>query len=55
MLKTFDEVIERACQYGPKRLSVAVSQAEDVMTAVEKARQEGLVDGILVGDKEETI
>jgi phosphate butyryltransferase len=55
MLKTFDEVMERARQYGPKRLSVAVSQAEDVMTAVEKARQEGLINGILVGDKEETI
>jgi phosphate butyryltransferase len=55
MLKTFDEVIERACQYGPKKLSVAVSQAEDVMDAVEQARQKGLVDGILVGDKGETI
>ncbi len=55
MLKTFDEVIERACHYGPKRLSVAVSQAKDVMTAVEQARQRGLINGILVGDKEETI
>lgn len=55
MLKTFDEVMERACQYGPKKLSVAVSQAEDVMAAVDQARQKGLVNGILVGDKEETI
>ena len=55
MLKTFDEVMERACQYGPKKLSVAVAQAEDVMDAVEQARQKGLIDGILVGDKKETI
>lgn len=55
MLKTFEEVIERACHYGPKRLSVAVSQAEDVMTAVEQARQKGMINGILVGDKEQTI
>lgn len=55
MLKTFDEVIEKACKYGPKRLSVAVSQAEDVMTAVEEARKRGLIDGILVGDKDQTI
>ncbi len=55
MLKTFDEVIEKACHHGPKRLSVAVAQAEDVMTAVEQARERGLINGILVGDKEETI
>jgi phosphate butyryltransferase len=55
MLKSFEEVIEKAINYGPKILSVAVSQAEDVMTAVEQARQMGLINGILVGDKEETI
>ncbi len=55
MLKNFEEVMEKACHYGPKRLSVAVSQAEDVMTAVEQARQRGLIDGFLVGDKEETL
>ncbi|MDD3656660.1 MAG: bifunctional enoyl-CoA hydratase/phosphate acetyltransferase [Atribacterota bacterium] len=55
MLKSFDEVIEKAIHYGPKRISVAVSQAEDVMSSVEQARQMGLVKGILVGDKEETI
>jgi len=55
MLKSFEEVIEKAIHYGPKRLSVAVSQAEDIITAVEQARQMGLINGILVGDKEETI
>ena len=55
MLKTFEEVIEKACQYGPKILSVAVSEADDVMNAVEQARQKGLISAILVGDKKETI
>lgn len=55
MLKSFDEVIERAVHFGPKKISVAVSQAEDVLTAVEEARKMKLVRGILVGDKEETI
>ncbi|MFZ2330082.1 MAG: bifunctional enoyl-CoA hydratase/phosphate acetyltransferase [Atribacterota bacterium] len=55
MLKSFEEVIEKAVHFGPKRISVAVSQAEDVMDAVEQARVIGLVNGILVGDEEETI
>lgn len=55
MLRTFDEVIKKAIHYGPKKISVAVSQAEDVMSAVEQARQMGLINGILIGDKAETI
>ncbi len=55
MLKTFEEVIERAIQFGPKTISVAVSQAEDVMIAIETARKMGLVNGILVGNEDETI
>lgn len=55
MLKSFEEVVEKAIHYGPKRISVAVSQAEDVMEAVELARKMGLVNGILVGNEEETI
>ncbi len=53
MLKTFDEVIKKAAQYGPKRLSIAVPQAEDVINAVDQARKKDLIDGILVGDKNE--
>ena len=55
MLKSFEEVTDKAIHYGPKRISVAVSQAEDVMEAVELARKMGLVNGILVGDEEETV
>ncbi len=55
MLKSFEEVIEKAIHFGPKRISVAIAQAEDVMKAIEEARKIGLIKGILVGNKEETI
>jgi len=55
MLKTFKEVLEKAKDYGPKKISVAAAQAEDVLRAVEAARLEGLTDSILVGDKKEII
>ena len=55
MLKSFEEVVKKAIHYGPKIISVAVSQAEDVMEAVELAREMGLINGILVGDEKETI
>lgn len=55
MLKTFKEVLEKAKEYGPKKMSVASAQAEDVLRAVEAARVEGLTESILVGDKKEII
>jgi phosphate butyryltransferase len=55
MLKTFDEVLEKAKDYGPKKMAVASAGAEDVLKAVEAARKEGLTDSILVGDKKEII
>jgi len=55
MLKTFEEVLGKAKDYGPKKMSVAAAQAEDVLRAVESARTEGLTDSILVGDKKEII
>jgi len=55
MLKTFDEVLNKAKEYGPKKMAVASAGAEDVLKAVEAARREGLTDSILVGTKEEII
>lgn len=55
MLKTFKEVLEKAKVYGPKKMSVASAQAEDVLRAVEAARLEGLTESTLVGDKKEII
>ena len=48
MLKSFEEVIEKAIHFGPKRISVAIAQAEDVMEAIEEARKIGLIKVILV-------
>jgi len=55
MLKTFDEVLEKAKDYGPKKMAVASAGAKDVLKAVEAARKERLTDSILVGDKKEII
>lgn len=50
MIKSFDEVLKVAKERGPKILSVACAQDDDVMLAVENARKEGIVQAILVGD-----
>jgi phosphate butyryltransferase len=55
MLRTFDEVLNKAKEYGPKKIAVASAGAEDVLKAVEAARKEGLADSILVGNKKEII
>lgn len=55
MLRTFNEVLNKAKEYGPKKMAVASAGAEDVLKAVEAARKEGLADSILVGDKKEII
>jgi len=55
MLRTFDEVLNKAKKYGPKKMAVASAGAEDVLKAVEAARKEGLTDSILVGEKKEII
>lgn len=52
MIKSFDEVLKVAKERGPKILSVACAQDDDVMLAVENARKEGIVQAILVGDLE---
>jgi phosphate butyryltransferase len=52
MIKNFDELIKVAKERGPKKLSVACAQDDDVMMAVENARKAGIVEAILVGDLE---
>ena len=39
MSKTFDEVLNKAKDYGPKKMAVASAGAEDVLRAVEAARR----------------
>lgn len=52
MIKNFDEVLKIAKERGPKTVSVACAQDTDVMKAVENARENGIVEAILVGDLE---
>lgn len=52
MIKKLDELINLAKEKGKKTLSVAVAQDKEVLTAVIEAVKLGIVDAILVGDKE---
>jgi phosphate butyryltransferase len=52
MIKNFDEVLKVAKERGPKTLSVACAQDEDVLVAVENARKAGIANAILVGDQD---
>lgn len=52
MIKNFDELLQRAKERTKMKLSVAAAQDYEVLKAVEEARKLGLIDGILVGDKE---
>ncbi|PID81316.1 MAG: phosphate butyryltransferase [Clostridiales bacterium] len=50
MIKCIDDVITYAKQRGPKTLAVACAQDDDVLKAVETARQSQIAEAILVGD-----
>lgn len=51
MIKNFKEVLEIARERGPKTVAVACAQDTDVLKAIENARQNNIIDGILVGDQ----
>lgn len=55
MIKTFDEILQVAKEKGPKTLAVAVAQDAEVLSAVNAAKDMGIADAILVGDKDEII
>lgn len=52
MIKSFEEVLKIARERGPKTVSVACAQDNDVLKAIDNARENGIVNAILVGDKE---
>lgn len=52
MIKNFEELIEIAKQQPKMKLSVAAAQDDEVLVAIDGARKLGIVDAILVGDKE---
>ncbi|WP_077368676.1 phosphate butyryltransferase [Anaerosalibacter sp. Marseille-P3206] len=51
MLKSFDDLLALAKKKGPKKLAVAVAEDKEVLGAVGKAKELGIADAILVGDK----
>lgn len=55
MIKNFNELLAIAKERGPKTISVAVAQDQDVLLAVKEANQQGIANAILVGDKEEIV
>ena len=52
MSKSFDELVSKATSCGTKTLAVAVAQDAAVLEAVKIAKERGIADSILVGDKE---
>lgn len=52
MIRNFDELLKIAQERGPKTVAVACAQDADVLKAVESARVKGIVNAVLVGDKE---
>lgn len=55
MIKTIDELIKVAKQQETKTLVVACAADEHVLEAVELARKDDIIQGILVGDKEDIV
>ncbi|GAA0716326.1 phosphate butyryltransferase [Clostridium malenominatum] len=53
MLKSFNEVLEKVKSRKMKKVAVAVAQDKPVLEAVRDAKENGLADAVLVGDKDE--
>jgi phosphate butyryltransferase len=51
-MKSLNHIFDLAKKIGPKKLAVALAEDEEVLLALEQARKEGLIEGILVGTKE---
>ena len=52
MSKNFDELLLRVKECRRKKVAVAVAQDEPVLEAIREAKERGIADAILVGDKE---
>ena len=51
MITSFKEILKKAKSLGKKTISVASAEDIEVLNSIEQARIEGLVKGILIGDK----
>ena len=53
MSKNFDDILAKLKTADTKKMSVAVAQDSHVLEAVKVAKERGIVDSILVGDKDQ--
>ena len=53
MSKTFDDILAKLKSADTKKMSVAVAQDTHVLEAVKVAKERGIVDPILVGDRDQ--
>ena len=51
MSKNFDDLLVKANEIANKKVAVAVAQDEPVLEAIKLAKEKGIADAILVGDK----
>ncbi|QTA37803.1 phosphate butyryltransferase [Thermosipho ferrireducens] len=54
-MKQLRELLEKAKNSGPKTVAVAVAEDDVVLNAIESARKEGIINGILVGTRSKII
>ena len=52
MIKKLNELVEKAKNNRTKRIAVAAAGDLDVLEAIKNAKEEGIVEPILVGDEE---
>lgn len=53
MSKNFDDLLKKVSEIDKKKVAVAVAQDEPVLEAIKLAKEKGIADAILVGDKNE--
>lgn len=51
-MKSLSDILALAKKVGPKKVVVALAEDEEVLLALEQARKERIIEGILVGTKE---
>ncbi|MCK4385157.1 MAG: bifunctional enoyl-CoA hydratase/phosphate acetyltransferase [candidate division Zixibacteria bacterium] len=51
-MKSLNDILDLAKKIGPKKVVVALAEDEEVLLALEQARKEKVIEGILVGTKE---
>lgn len=55
MIKAFEQILKVAKEKGPKTIAVAVAQDVEVLSAINAAKDLGIADAVLVGDKDEIL